>query len=254
VCTTEGVAVVEPIEPHPVIAKFYEERAQRLPFVRDLFNRTAPHYDVINQVFSLGSGGRYRRRCLLRSGLRPGLRLIDVAIGTGLLAREAVSIIGSRRHVIGVDLSEGMLAIARAKLGISLIQGTADALPLADEITDFVTMGYALRHVSDLNATFHEFHRVLRRGGTALILEIGKPNKQLNRVLASTYLGRVIPFLCRWAPGQGQARDLMQYYWATIENSVPAEIVLQAMHDTGFYDVMYKVQFDLFRSYIGRKR
>jgi demethylmenaquinone methyltransferase / 2-methoxy-6-polyprenyl-1,4-benzoquinol methylase len=90
----------------------------------------------------------------------------DVATGTGLLAQEAVSITESRRNIIGVDLSEGMLAIARDKLGISLIEGTAEALPLADEIADFVTMAYALRHVSDLAAAFREFHRVLRRGGT----------------------------------------------------------------------------------------
>jgi demethylmenaquinone methyltransferase/2-methoxy-6-polyprenyl-1,4-benzoquinol methylase len=71
--------VQNPLEPHPVIPEFYAERAQRLPFVRDLFNTTAPHYDAINQIFSLGSGRRYRRQCLLTSGLRPGIRLIDVA-------------------------------------------------------------------------------------------------------------------------------------------------------------------------------
>ena len=242
-----------PLEPHPVIPEFYAERAQRLPFVRGLFNRTAPHYDAINQVFSLGSGRRYRRQCLLRSGLRPGMRLIDVAIGTGLLAQEAVSITESRRNVIGVDLSEGMLAIAREKLGIALIQGTADALPLADEIADFVTMGYALRHVSDLAAAFREFHRVLRRGGTLLLLEIGKPSSRLKRVLVSTYLGRIVPLLCRWTTGEVQAKALMQYYWATIENCVPAEIVLQAMRDSGFQDAQCEVDLDLFRSFVGRK-
>jgi demethylmenaquinone methyltransferase/2-methoxy-6-polyprenyl-1,4-benzoquinol methylase len=245
--------VQNPLEPHPVIPEFYAERAQRLPFVRGLFNRTAPHYDAINQVFSLGSGRRYRRQCLLRSGLRPGMRLIDVAIGTGLLAQEAVSITESRRNVIGVDLSEGMLAIAREKLGIALIQGTADALPLADEIADFVTMGYALRHVSDLTAAFREFHRVLRRGGTLLLLEIGKPSSRLKRVLVSTYLGRIVPLLCRWTTGEAQAKALMQYYWATIENCVPAEIVLQAMRDSGFQDAQCKVDLDLFRSFVGRK-
>jgi demethylmenaquinone methyltransferase/2-methoxy-6-polyprenyl-1,4-benzoquinol methylase len=242
-----------PLEPHPVIPEFYAERAERRPFVRDLFNRTAPHYDAINQVFSLGSGGRYRRQCLLRSGLRPGQRLIDVAVGTGLLAQEAVAITGSRRDVIGVDLSEGMLAIAREKLGISLIQGAAEALPIAGESADFVTMGYALRHVSDLVATFREFHRVLRRGGTVLLLEIGRPSNRLSRVMASAYLGGVVPFLSRWTTGQAQAQALMQYYWATIEQCVEPEVVLKAMRDSGFGDVRCLVGLDLFRSYTGRK-
>jgi demethylmenaquinone methyltransferase/2-methoxy-6-polyprenyl-1,4-benzoquinol methylase len=241
------------LEPHPVIPEFYAERGQRLPFVRDLFNTTAPHYDAINQIFSLGSGRRYRRQCLLRAGLRPGMRLIDVATGTGLLAQEAVSITESRRNVIGVDLSEGMLAIARDKLGVSLIEGTAEALPLADEIADFVTMGYALRHVSDLAAAFREFHRVLRRGGTLLLLEIGKPSTRLKRVVVSTYLGRIVPLLCRWTTGQVQTQALIRYYWATIENCVPAEIVLQAMRDSGFQDAQCKVDLDLFRSFVGRK-
>lgn len=241
------------LEPHPVIPEFYDARAERGPFVRDLFNRTAPHYDAINQVFSLGSGGRYRRQCLLRCGLRPGQRLIDVAVGTGLLAQEAVSITGSPRNVIGVDLSEGMLAIARKKLGISLIQGAAEALPIADGIADFVTMGYALRHVSDLVATFREFHRVLRRGGIVLLLEIGRPSRRLSRLMASAYLGGVVPFLSRWTTGEAHTKSLMQYYWATIENCVPPETVQQAMRDSGFEEVGCAVGLDLFRSYVGRK-
>ncbi len=241
------------IEPHPVITGFYQERSQRQPFVRGLFNATAAHYDWVNQLFSLGSGGWYRRRCLRRAGLRPGLRVVDVAVGTGLLAREAVAITGSRRSVIGVDLSEGMLAIARDKLGIPLLQGAAEGLPLAGEVADFVTMGYALRHVADLMTVFREFHRVLRRGGTLLLLEIGRPDKPLNRAVASTYLGRVVPFLCLLTTGGTRTRTLMRYHWETIENCVPGERILQAMRDSGFEDCRCKVDLDLFRSFIGRK-
>ncbi|MGO8916874.1 MAG: class I SAM-dependent methyltransferase [Stellaceae bacterium] len=236
-----------------MIAGFYEQRSQRQPFVRGLFNATAVHYDSINRLFSLGSGAWYRRRCLLRAGLRPGLRVVDVAVGTGLLAREAVAITGSRHSVIGVDVSEGMLAIARAKLGIPLIQGAAEGLPLAEEVADFVTMGYALRHVSDLVTAFREFHRVLRRGGSVLLLEIGKPSRPLSRALTSTYLGRVVPFLASLTTGEAHARTLMRYHWETIENCVPAERILQAMRDSGFEDARCEVDLDLFRSFIGQK-
>src|ERR1700758_653212 len=101
-------------------------------FVRGLFNDTAPHYDTVNRIFSLGSGGWYRRRCLLRAGLKPGQRVLDVAIGTGLLAGAATRIVGPSGAVFGLDLSEAMLAEARRKLDIPLIQGLADSLPLAD--------------------------------------------------------------------------------------------------------------------------
>lgn len=242
-----------PVEPHPVIAGFYAQRAQHKPFIRGLFNDTAPYYDGINRLFSLGSGAWYRRRCLMRAGLRSGHSIIDVAVGTGLLAREAVAVTGVKQAVVGIDLSEAMLAVARGKLDIALVQGMAEALPFADGVADFVTMGYALRHVADLVVAFREFHRVLRPGGTVLLLEIGRPRTRLGCALASAYLGRVVPFLCGLAHGRHRARALMRYYWETIENCVPPEVILEAMQAGGFEAPCCDAELDLFRSYIGRK-
>lgn len=223
-----------------------------LPFVRGLFNSTAPHYDTINRWFSLGSGAWHRRRCLRWAGLGPGQRVVDVAVGTGLLAQEAVALTGDRRRVIGVDLSEGMLAIARDKLGIPLVQGAAEALPLADGVADFVTMAYALRHVGDLAAALGEFRRVLRRGGTLLLIEVGRPNRRLNRAVATAYLGRLVPLLSRWTTG-AEAQRLMRYHWRTIEQCVAPDTVLSAMREAGFEQVRCKIDLDLFRSYAGRR-
>jgi len=240
------------VEPHPVLTGFYGQRAQRSSFVRRLFNETAPYYDGLNQLFSLGSGAWYRRRSLLRAGLRPGLKVIDVAVGTGLLAREIVGITGRAGDVIGIDLSEAMLAAARRKLNIRLIQGIAEQLPFADESADFLTMGYALRHVSDLVGAFREFHRVLRPGGTVVLLEISKPTRALSHALLSAYLGRMIPFICRFTSGGG-TETLMEYYWETIENCVPPEIILEAMAQGGFDDLRCNADVSIFRSYVGRK-
>ncbi len=132
----------QPIPP----ANAHSEQA----FVRGLFNDTAPYYDTVNRIFSLGSGSWYRRRCLRRAGLQPGHTVLDVAVGTGLIAQSALQIVGANGAVIGLDLSEAMLAEAQRKLGIPLIQGTAEALPLADQSVDFVVMGYAIRHIADL--------------------------------------------------------------------------------------------------------
>ena len=240
------------VEPHPVLSSFYGQPSQRSSFVRRLFNETAPHYDDLNQLFSLGSGAWYRRRSLLRAGLRPGLEVIDVAVGTGLLAREIVGITGDARDVIGIDLSEAMLAAARRKLDIRLIQGMAEQLPFADESADFLTMGYALRHVSDLVSAFREFHRVLRHGGTVVVLEISKPTRAVSHALVSAYLGRVVPFICRFTGGGG-TETLMEYYWQTIENCVPPKIILEAMAQGGFGDLRCTVDLDIFRSYVGHK-
>jgi demethylmenaquinone methyltransferase/2-methoxy-6-polyprenyl-1,4-benzoquinol methylase len=241
------------VEPHPVLPAYYRSRDQRLAFVRALFDEAAPHYDWINRVFSLGSGAWYRRQCLVRAGLRPGLRVADIAVGTGLVAREILAITGKASDVVGVDISAAMLAVARTKLGIPLIQGTADQLPLADRAVDFVTMGYALRHVSDLLTALAEFHRVLRPGGTVLLLEIGKPAKPLTRALLAAYLGGLAPLISRWISGTTVTRTLMRYYWDTIENCVSPGVVLAAMRSSGFVQIEYRTDFDLFRSYSARR-
>ena len=244
----------EPAAPHPLLSDFYDAGGERPAFVRHLFNETAAFYDGINRLYSLGSGAWYRRRSLLRAGLHPGHIVIDVATGTGLVAEQAVAITGRRRDVIGIDLSEAMLAIASRKLGIPATQAIAEQLPIADASADFVTMGYALRHVSDLVVAFREFHRVLRPNGTVVLLEIGRPGNKLSRMIAETYFGRIVPLLSRWLSGGEKARTLTQYYWATIDRCVAPEIILQALGDSGFVELRCDVDLDVMRSYVGRKR
>jgi demethylmenaquinone methyltransferase / 2-methoxy-6-polyprenyl-1,4-benzoquinol methylase len=240
-----------PTEPHPVLPDYYADASQRPAFVRGLFNRTAPSYDRVNRLFSLGSGEWYRRRALLRAGLQPGMRVLDVAVGTGLMARQAVRISG-KGGVIGLDVSEAMLAEAQRNLGIPLIQGRAEQLPLADASVDFLCMGYALRHVGDLTATFREFHRVLRPGGRVLLLEIGRPRGGLPYAMAGLYLGRVVPLLSRCMTLDRETQTLMRYYWDTIETCVPPETILSAMRGAGLADVACDVEFGVFRAYSGR--
>ncbi len=239
--------------PPALIAGYYADPAARLSHARDLFNRTARLYDPVNRLFSLGSGAWYRRRCLRQAGLRPGFRVVDVAVGTGLLAHEVLALTGDCRAIIGIDVSEAMLAVAQKNLGIPLVQGAAEALPLADDIADFVTMGYALRHVADLAATFREARRVLRLKGTLLLLEISTPRRWLTRILASGYIGSLVPLLSRLMTRDPRARALLRYHWETIMSSAPPETIMQAIRDSGFRDVECRTELDLFRCYIGRK-
>ncbi len=237
-----------------MLPDYYPDLTQRPAFVRGLFDRTARHYDHINRLLSFGSGGWYRRQALLRAGLRPGMVVLDVAIGTGLVARQALAITGDSQAVIGLDISAGMLAELRRSLGIPLIQGLMEQLPVASACCDLVSMGYALRHITDLNATFREFHRVLRPGGALLILEISRPAHPVKRALLKCYLGRLVPLLGWLTTGQRDLQTLMHYYWDTIEHCVPPETILQAIRDAGFDGAGCHTEFDLFRAYCGRKR
>ncbi|MFO1029239.1 MAG: class I SAM-dependent methyltransferase [Acetobacteraceae bacterium] len=220
--------------------------------MRALFNRAAADYDSANAILSLGTGQRYRRRALQVAGLCAGMQVLDVATGTGLTAREALHLTGPAGAVIGVDVSEAMLAQARRVPGLHCVQARAEALPVASDRCDFVTMGYALRHVPDLAAYFQECHRVLRPGGTILILEIIRPPNRLAMALAAFYMRVVVPALCSLR-GRRTARTLLEYYWATIEACVPPPVVTGALAGAGFTDVSVRTELGLFALYVGRK-
>jgi demethylmenaquinone methyltransferase/2-methoxy-6-polyprenyl-1,4-benzoquinol methylase len=222
-------------------------------FVRDMFNETARHYDLANQIFSLGSGGWYRRACLHWAGLRPGMQAVDVAVGTGLLAREMIALTGDARAVVGLDVSESMLAIARFKLKIPLIQAAAEALPLASASADFLAMGYALRHIADLRAALAEALRVLRPGGTVLLLEISAPRRRFAQFLAAIYIGRIVPLVSLATTRDPGARTLMRYHWDTIVNYMPPEAVQAALRTSGFENVDCWSELDLFHCHVGSK-
>ncbi|MCI0754014.1 class I SAM-dependent methyltransferase [Teichococcus vastitatis] len=243
--------------PHPVLPAYYPEPARRAAFVQQLFDDTAAHYDRINSIFSLGTGAWYRRQALRRAGLRPGMTVLDIATGTGLVAREAARLAGAGGRVWGLDPSSGMLAEARRALRnaaapVALLQGRAEAIPLPDASVDFISMGYALRHVAELGATFAEFRRVLRPDGRLLLLEIGRPDGRLAHAMARGYLGHVVPALCRLSAPRARSGTLMRYYWDTIEACVPAETILSHLHGAGFAEVGCETSMAMFRAYSAR--
>lgn len=235
--------------PHPLLPAYYDSEAQRRGFVRRLFDGTAGDYDRIERTLSFGTGAWYRRRALLRSGLAPGMALLDVAVGTGLVAREALAIVGESGRVVGLDPSAGMLHEARAAVPIPLVQGVGERLPFADGRFDFVSMGYGLRHVADLSSLFREFHRVLRPGGVACVLEIARPDSAVSRAVLKLYLRGLGPMLSRLVGRTPDAPTLYRYFWDTIEACVPPARVTAALADAGFTGVKRYVEARMFSEY-----
>jgi demethylmenaquinone methyltransferase/2-methoxy-6-polyprenyl-1,4-benzoquinol methylase len=241
------------LAPHAPLRRYYADEGQHRSFVREIFDHGAADYDRVEWLMALGTGSRYRGEALLRAGLKPGMKVLDVAIGTGLVARQASEIAGDPRLVLGLDPSAGMLAEARKNLSIHAVRATAENLPLASESFDFLSMGYALRHVSDLTTALGEFHRVLRPGGVVCILEITRPQSRIATTLVRWYMRAIVPLLSRLAC-RGRGSLLWEYYWDTIEACIPPQRVMQAMRDAGFVDVKQAVQFGVFSEYTGRRK
>lgn len=220
--------------PLPAETRYWTRADERQRVVNALFDRSAEHYDRACGIMSFGSGQLYRRQALDRAGLRPGMHVLDVGTGTGLLAREIVGLLGPSGRVIGLDPSWNMMAAGRTELNLRFVQGLGERLPFPDAHFDFVTMGYALRHVPDLDQTFEEYRRVLKPGGRLLLLEITRPSSALGLALARVYFGTIVPLATRIGTGSPNAAELMRFYWETIARCVPPETVLASLGRTGF--------------------
>src|ERR1019366_8614081 len=114
------IAPAEVLRPHTPLPAYYGDEVEHEQFLRRIFDDTAPDYDRIERVLALGSGSRYRRAALQRAWLTAGAQVLDVGIGTGLVAREALALIGSSGRVVGVDPSPGMMSEV-ALPGVELI-------------------------------------------------------------------------------------------------------------------------------------
>lgn len=163
---------------------------------RALFAPLGPTYDRYAAVLSFGQDARWRRFLVSRLRVASDATVLDVATGTGAVAREII-----RQHgctVVGVDQSSEMLAEARARLGgvVRLVEARAEALPFADASFDALSFTYLLRYVADPAATLAELARVVRPGGTIAGLEFGLPTGSA-RVLWELYARVGLPLAGR---------------------------------------------------------
>lgn len=240
--------------PHPTLTERYATPEAKPEFVDRLFDKGAKHYDGVVDWGFLRSGAGYRRWVQQRHGLKPGHHLLDVACGTGLVAVESAKILGTAENITCLDPSSGMLGVARTKLlSATFVQGRAEAMPFADNSFDFLTMGYALRHVSDLETTFREYRRVLKPGGKLLILEVTKPTGAISGFCFRVYFGRIYPALTQLFTRSADARDMMRYYWETMDACVPPASVLAALTNAGLTEVKRASALGLFSEFTAVK-
>ncbi|WP_363324863.1 class I SAM-dependent methyltransferase [Eleftheria terrae] len=240
--------------PHTPLPDYYKsgDAAERERFLRTTFDDTAVDYDRLERILGLGTGSWYRRQALLRAGLKPGMDVVDVGMGTGLVSREILHVTGEPARLVGVDPSPGMMGQARLPAEVRCREGRAEAMPLPDASADFIVMGYALRHIADFSAACTEFRRVLRPGGTLLILEITRPEGRLATALLKAYMRGAVPLMARLVSRARATPMLWRYYWDTIEACVPPAEVLRTLAGCGLQAAERYVELGIFSEYRAR--
>jgi len=203
-----------------------------------MFDRVAPRYDRLNRVLSLGNDLRWRERTANFARLGPGEVALDVGVGTGDLAFDLLRVSDPTSRVVGVDLSERMLDLVRARamadpLGERFEARIADAqaLPFADASFDRVVAGFTIRNFGDLDAGLREMRRVLKRGGRAVVLEFSMPPSAFVRGGYRVYLHQVMP---RVAAALGGDAAAYRYLPGSVEAFPGAEALAARMRNAGF--------------------
>jgi demethylmenaquinone methyltransferase / 2-methoxy-6-polyprenyl-1,4-benzoquinol methylase len=201
--------------------------------VRDMFDRIAPVYDVMNRAMTLGLDTRWRR-LTVAAAVRPGDRVLDVCCGTGDLALASAEAGG---HVVGLDFSEKMLARARDKSdAVDWVRGDASALPFADGEFDAVTVGFGIRNLEDLERGLAEIARVLRAGGRFGCLEITRP-RGLLRPFFRVWFDGLVPLAGKVLPG-GHAYT---YLPASVRRFPGPEDLASAFARAGFSKIEWRL-------------
>jgi len=250
--TTDPHPPAAQLRPHSPLPAYYATDGERDQFIARMFNDTASDYDRIERVLAFGSGRWYRGQALGRAGLAVGAQVLDVGIGTGLVAREALKLIGPTGSLVGVDPSPGMMGEVQLP-GVELVTGRAEALPRPDNSCDFLSMGYALRHINDLSAAFSEFERTLRPGGRLLVLEITKPVTRRGLWFLKAYMRVLVPLIAKVVARRRDTAELWTYYWDTIEACIPPDAVIAALRAAGFQDVKRHLVLGIFSEYTAVK-
>jgi len=218
----------------------WAEKARR---VRGVFDSVAPKYDLMNDLMSGGLHRLWKRFTLSQTGLKAGDHALDVAAGTGDLARGMAAQVGASGHVTVTDINPSMLAEGRRRLDDAGVVGNVDyaiadaeALPFEDGSFDCITIGFGLRNVTDKPAALAEMRRCLKPGGRALILEFSKVQHPELQPIYDAYSFKVLPFLGKLVADDA---DSYRYLAESIRMHPDQETLKDMMREAGLTRCRY---------------
>ncbi|MGF9905029.1 demethylmenaquinone methyltransferase [Brevibacillus porteri] len=177
---------------------------EKAEYVHSVFESIANDYDKMNNVISFGSHIAWRNYTMKQMNIQPGHTALDVACGTADWTIALAKAVGKEGSVVGLDFSQNMLdvgayKVANAGVGnnVKLVNADAMNLPYEDHTFDFVTIGFALRNVPDVQQVLNEMARVVKPGGKVVSLEVSKPPFIPYRKLFYLYFYKILPFIAK---------------------------------------------------------
>ena len=211
-----------------------QEKARR---VKDVFDSVASRYDVMNDLMSGGLHRLWKRFTISQAAIRRGQSVLDLAGGTGDLARVFAGQVGSSGHVVLADINASMLREGRRRLvdagvagNLSIAQVDAENLPFANASFNCITIAFGLRNVTDKGAALASMLRILKPGGKAMILEFSEPTAAL-KPLYDLYSFKVLPLLGKLVANDESS---YQYLAESIRMHPNQDTLLDMMTAAGF--------------------
>jgi demethylmenaquinone methyltransferase/2-methoxy-6-polyprenyl-1,4-benzoquinol methylase len=170
--------------------------SQRALLVREMFDRIADRYDLLNTLMTAGLNRLWNKKVVRATGLGPGGRALDLACGTGTLTRDIAKRVGPEGYVLGIDFSREMLRTAWPAPNVEYRLGDAtDLQGVPSDAFDAATIAYGARNIPNLDALFSEMARTLRPGGVAVCLEIARPTSRMSAAFYGVWFDKIVPKL-----------------------------------------------------------
>ena len=176
-------------------------REEKASHVKDVFDSVSNSYDVMNDLMSAGLHRLWKKHTIEKASVKKGYQVLDLAGGTGDLAKAFTKQVGNSGHVVLADINITMLEEGRARLidagasnNLSIIQLNAENLPFHDNSFDLITIAFGLRNVTNKQQALNSIYKTLKPGGKLLILEFSKPMSVIQPIY-DLYSFKVLPFL-----------------------------------------------------------
>lgn len=239
------------------VVKPYQESGSKKEQVSNMFNNIAPKYDLLNRVLSLGIDKIWRKRAInILKKNNPSV-ILDVATGTADVAISTANII-QPESIVGIDISSEMLEVGKKKISqmgldqtISLKLGDSEAIEFGDDTFDAATVAFGVRNFENLEKGLSEMLRVVKKGGTVLILEFSKPSVFPFKQIFQFYFKFILPFIGKFTSKDPKA---YKYLFESVQAFPQGSKFLNIMQSVGYKNCrQVKLSLGICSIYLGDK-